>query len=63
MQQPLQPLVPAPLAYRPERTRSNLFDGLLRAAREFGPSKPVLVDGDERILSSRSGRNAANQSA
>jgi len=51
MQQPLQPLVPAPLAYRPERTRSNLFDGLLRAAREFGPSKPVLVDGDERILS------------
>ena len=50
MQQSLQPLVPAPLVYRPERTRSNLFTGLLRAAREFGPDKPVLVDGDERIL-------------
>ena len=41
---------PAPLAYRPERTRTNLFTGLLRAAREFGPDKPILVDGDERIL-------------
>ena len=51
MQQSLQPLVPAPLVYRPERTRSNLFTGLLRAAREFGQDKPVLVDGDERILS------------
>jgi acyl-[acyl-carrier-protein]-phospholipid O-acyltransferase / long-chain-fatty-acid--[acyl-carrier-protein] ligase len=50
MQQSLQPLVPAPLVYRPERTRSNLFTGLLRAAREFGQDKPVLVDGDERIL-------------
>ena len=50
MQQSLQPLVPAPLAFKPERTKTNLFTGLLRASRELGAGKPVLVDGDERIL-------------
>lgn len=50
MQQPLQPIVPAPLTYKPERTRTNLFSALLRAASEFGADKPVLVDGDERVL-------------
>lgn len=50
MQQPLQPLVPAPLTYKPERTRTNLFSALMRAASEFGADKPVLVDGDERVL-------------
>ncbi|MBK8199540.1 MAG: AMP-binding protein [Acidobacteria bacterium] len=50
MQQTLQPLVPAPLKYQPERARTNLFSGLLRAAREFGPNKAIVVDGDERIL-------------
>ena len=42
--------MPAPLAYKPERTRINLFTALLRASREFGANKPILVDGDERIL-------------
>jgi acyl-[acyl-carrier-protein]-phospholipid O-acyltransferase/long-chain-fatty-acid--[acyl-carrier-protein] ligase len=50
MQQPLQPIVPAPLTYQPERTRINLFTALRRAAREFGQDKAILVDGDERIL-------------
>ncbi|MGA1343217.1 MAG: AMP-binding protein [Hyphomonas sp.] len=50
MQQPLQPLVPAPLNYKPESTRTNLFTALMRAASEFGAGKPVLVDGDERVL-------------
>lgn len=50
MQQSLQPIVPAPLAWRPERTRSNLFSALLRASREFGAHKEIMVDGDERIL-------------
>jgi len=50
MQQPLQPLVPAPLTYKPENTRTNLFTALMRASSEFGAGKPVLVDGDERVL-------------
>lgn len=50
MQQPLQPIVPAPLPYVPARTRINLFSALLRAGREFGTSKEILVDGDERIV-------------
>lgn len=50
MQQSLQPIVPAPLAWRPERTRTNLFSALLRASREFGAGKEIMVDGDERIL-------------
>jgi acyl-[acyl-carrier-protein]-phospholipid O-acyltransferase / long-chain-fatty-acid--[acyl-carrier-protein] ligase len=50
MQQSLQPIVPAPLPFVIERTRTNLFSALLRASREFGVDKPVLVDGDERVL-------------
>lgn len=50
MQQPLQPIVPAPLTFQPERTRINLFTALRRAAREFGEDKAILVDGDERVL-------------
>lgn len=50
MQQPLQPIVPAPLTYQPDRTRINLFTALRRAAREFGEGKAILVDGDERAL-------------
>jgi acyl-[acyl-carrier-protein]-phospholipid O-acyltransferase/long-chain-fatty-acid--[acyl-carrier-protein] ligase len=50
MQQPLQPLVPAPLTYKPENTQTNLFTALMRASSEFGAGKPVLVDGDERVL-------------
>ena len=50
MQQDIQPLVPAPLQYRPQRTKTDLFSALLRASREFGRSKVILVDGDEREL-------------
>jgi acyl-[acyl-carrier-protein]-phospholipid O-acyltransferase/long-chain-fatty-acid--[acyl-carrier-protein] ligase len=50
MQQPLQPIVPAPLPYVPARTRINLFSALMRAAREFGPAREILVDGDERVV-------------
>lgn len=50
MQQSLQPIVPAPLSYVPARTRTNIFSGLLRAAREFGATKEILVDGDERVV-------------
>ncbi|MFN7054730.1 AMP-binding protein [Hyphomonas sp.] len=51
MQQSLQPLVPAPLAYRPKRTHTDLFSALIRASREFGPGRTIIVDGDERELS------------
>ncbi|ABI75576.1 2-acylglycerophosphoethanolamine acyltransferase/Acyl-[acyl-carrier-protein] synthetase [Hyphomonas neptunium ATCC 15444] len=50
MQQSIQPLVPAPLAYKPQRTRTDLFSALLRASREFGGGKTIVVDGDERAL-------------
>ena len=51
MQQSIQPLVPAPLAYKPQRTRTDLFSALIRASREFGAGKTIIVDGDERELS------------
>lgn len=51
MQQAMQPIVPAPLAYRPQRTRTDLFSALIRASREFGAGKTIIVDGDERELS------------
>lgn len=51
MQQSLTPLVPAPLEFKPSRTRIDLFSALRRASREFGADKAILVDGDERELS------------
>lgn len=50
MQQSMIPLVPAPLAYKPQRTRTDVFSALLRASRECGSGKVILVDGDEREL-------------
>lgn len=50
MQQSTIPLVPAPLEYKPLRTRIDVFSALLRASREFGASKVILVDGDDREL-------------
>ena len=51
MQQSIQPLVPAPLAYKPQRNRTDVFSALVRASREFGAGKTIVVDGDERELS------------
>lgn len=45
--------IPAPLPYRPSRTRTDLFTALYRAQKEFGRSKVILVDGDERELTYR----------
>ena len=42
--------IPAPLPYRPSRTRTDLFAALLRAAGEFGRNKVIIVDGDEREI-------------
>ncbi len=42
--------IPAPLPYRPSRTRTDLFTALYRAQKEFGGSKVILVDGDDREL-------------
>lgn len=50
MQQSIQPLVPAPLEYKPQRARTDVFSALIRASREFGAGKVILVDGDEREL-------------
>lgn len=43
--------IPAPLPYKPPRTRTDLFSALFRARKEFGPAKKILIDGDERQLS------------
>ncbi|MBY9067841.1 AMP-binding protein [Hyphomonas sp. WL0036] len=51
MQQSMIPLVPAPLEYKPQRTRTDMFSALIRASREFGVNRAILVDGDERELS------------
>ncbi len=42
--------IPAPLPYRPARTRTDMFASLLRAAGEFGKDKVIVVDGDEREI-------------
>lgn len=45
--------IPAPLAYRPSQTRTDLFAALLRAAGEFGKNKTIIfdqVDGEDRPL-------------
>ena len=47
------PQIPAPLPYRPARTRTDLFAALLRAAGEFGRNKVIIydqVDGEERPI-------------
>ncbi len=36
--------------FKPGRARIDLFSGLLRAKRQFGAKKEVIVDGDERVL-------------
>lgn len=43
--------IPAPLPFNLSRTKTDVFSGLQRAAREFGPKKTILIDGDERELS------------
>ncbi len=53
MQHPQHPIIPAPHEWRPQRTRINLFSALRRAAKEFGPAKTIVVDGDDRELSYR----------
>jgi len=37
--------------YTPERARRTLFAALADARRDFGRSRPIMVDGDERVLS------------
>lgn len=37
-------------AFRPQLARTDLFSGLLRARRQFGGKKEIIVDGDERVL-------------
>ncbi len=47
------PPIPAPLPYRPARTRTDLFAALLTAAREFGRNKTIIydqVDGEDRPI-------------
>lgn len=43
--------IPAPIPYQSSRTRIDLFSALFRAKREFGASKTILIDGDDRELS------------
>ncbi|MAN45035.1 MAG: AMP-binding protein [Alphaproteobacteria bacterium] len=43
--------IPAPLTYKPSRTRTDLFNALYRAKKEFGGDKIAIIDGDERELS------------
>lgn len=42
--------IPAPLPWKPARLRIDLFGALLRAKREMGASKVIVIDGDEREL-------------
>ncbi|MEL6245572.1 MAG: AMP-binding protein [Pseudomonadota bacterium] len=51
MTTPAETFPPKPLPYKPARTRTDLFAALLRARKEFGPSRTAVVDGDERELS------------
>ena len=43
--------IPAPLTYKPSRTRTDLLNALYRAKKEFGGDKIAIIDGDERELS------------
>lgn len=45
------PNIPAPLPFRLARTKIDVFSGLMRASREFGKKKTIIIDGDERELS------------
>lgn len=40
----------ASYAYKPARAQTDLFSGLLRARRQFGGKREIIVDGDERKL-------------
>ena len=46
MTTPAETFPPKPLPYKPARTRTDLFAALLRARKEFGPSRTAVVDGD-----------------
>jgi len=37
-------------AYNPARARRTIFGALIEAGRAFGTKTPILVDGDERVL-------------
>ena len=39
-----------PIRFDASRTRTTLFAALRRASREFGPTKVIVVDGDDREL-------------
>ncbi len=41
--------VPNPIAWRPSRTKIDLFSALQRASHEFGSNKPIVIDGDEKV--------------
>ncbi|MBX3148399.1 MAG: AMP-binding protein [Gemmatimonadales bacterium] len=42
-----------PIRFDASRTRTTLFAALRRASREFGPTKVIVVDGDDRELTYR----------
>lgn len=44
------PNIPQPIPFKLARTRTDLFGALVRAKREFGGSKTILIDGDDREL-------------
>jgi acyl-[acyl-carrier-protein]-phospholipid O-acyltransferase/long-chain-fatty-acid--[acyl-carrier-protein] ligase len=43
--------IPAPLPWKRSRIRTDVFSALLRASREMGSKKVIVIDGDERELS------------
>ncbi|MBV9548462.1 MAG: AMP-binding protein [Alphaproteobacteria bacterium] len=44
------PATASRVAYDPDAARRSLFEALVAARRQYGGSKPVLIDADERIL-------------
>tara|TARA_B100000678_G_scaffold291464_1_gene308565 strand:+ start:30926 stop:32512 length:1587 start_codon:yes stop_codon:yes gene_type:complete len=36
--------------FKPARTKKDLFSGLLKARKDFGGDRQIIVDGDERVL-------------
>lgn len=42
--------IPAPLPWKRSRIRTDVFSALLRASREMGSKKVIVIDGDEREL-------------
>ncbi|MAI89412.1 AMP-binding protein [Ponticaulis sp.] len=43
-------MVAAAYEFRPGRAKTDLFSALLKARSEFGGSKEIIVDGDDRVL-------------